>query len=45
MYALFTAIPFIGHVNPLLRLAEALRRRGWRVAVAVHRELQAHVQA
>jgi UDP:flavonoid glycosyltransferase YjiC (YdhE family) len=43
VYALFTAIPFVGHINPLVRQAEALRRRGWRTATAVHRELAAHV--
>lgn len=45
MYALFAAIPFVGHINPLLKQAAALRRRGWRVAVAAHRDLAAHVGA
>lgn len=44
MYALFTAIPFVGHLNPLLRQASELRRRGWRAAVAVYEEQQAHVR-
>jgi hypothetical protein len=43
-YALFTAIPFIGHVNPLLRQAAELAHRGWRVAVATHEEIRAHVE-
>ena len=45
MYALFTAIPLVGHVNPLLRQAEELQRRGWRVAFAGAREIRAHVAA
>ena len=44
-YALFTAIPFVGHLNPLIRQAEELQRRGWRVAIAAHSELAAHVTA
>jgi len=43
MYALFTAIPLIGHLNPLLRQAEELRRRGWRVAIASPSEMRNHV--
>lgn len=42
-YALFTALPFVGHLNPLLRQAEALQRRGWRVGVAAMSELGAHI--
>jgi|SRR5471032_36815 len=45
MYALFTAIPLVGHLNPLIRQAGELRRRGWRVAIASFRELRAHVEA
>ena len=45
MYALFTAIPFVGHFNPLLRQAQELQRRGWRVAMAAHRELAPHLDA
>src|SRR5262245_31525354 len=45
MYALFTAIPLVGHVNPLLRQAEELQRRGWRVGFAGAREVQRHVAA
>lgn len=41
-YALFTALPFVGHLNPLLRQAEELQRRGWRVAVASTREMADH---
>jgi UDP:flavonoid glycosyltransferase YjiC (YdhE family) len=44
-YALFTAIPLVGHLNPLIRQAEELRRRGWRVAVACMSEMRAHVEA
>ena len=43
-YALFTAIPFIGHLNPLLRQAAELAHRGWRVAIATHEEIRAHVE-
>jgi UDP:flavonoid glycosyltransferase YjiC (YdhE family) len=45
MYALFTSIPLVGHINPLLRQAEALRRRGWRVALATTSNMAAHVAA
>jgi len=45
MYALFTALPFVGHLNPLIRQAAALRGRGWRVAVASTREMCAHVKS
>lgn len=45
MYALFTAIPLVGHLNPLLRQAEELQRRGWLVAFAGAREVQRHVAA
>lgn len=45
MYALFAGIPFVGHLNPLIRQAAELRRRGWRVAVATARELRPHVEA
>jgi UDP:flavonoid glycosyltransferase YjiC (YdhE family) len=44
-YGLFTAIPFVGHLNPLLRQAEELQRRGWRVGVAAMREMGAHIAA
>jgi MGT family glycosyltransferase len=43
-YALFTAIPFVGHLNPLLRQAEALARRGWRCAVATMSEARPHIE-
>ena len=42
-YALFTAIPFVGHLNPLVREAQELQRRGWRVAIASYRELVPHL--
>jgi MGT family glycosyltransferase len=45
MYALFTALPFVGHLNPLIRQAAALQRRGWRVAVASTREMAAHAHS
>jgi UDP:flavonoid glycosyltransferase YjiC (YdhE family) len=45
MYALFTAIPLIGHLNPLLRQAEELQRRGWRVAFAGASEVRRHVES
>src|SRR5215204_1709579 len=45
MYALFTAIPLIGHLNPLMRQAEELQRRGWRVAIASLSEMRAHVES
>jgi len=43
-YALFTALPYVGHLNPLLRQAEELRRRGWRTAVAATSEMLAHIE-
>ncbi len=43
MFALFTAIPLVGHLNPLIRKAEELQRRGWRVAVASTRDMALHV--
>ena len=45
MYALFTAVPLVGHLNPLIRQAEELRHRGWRVAIASLHELGPHVAA
>jgi MGT family glycosyltransferase len=45
MYALFTAIPLVGHINPLLRQAEALQRRGHQVAFAGASELRTHVSS
>jgi UDP:flavonoid glycosyltransferase YjiC (YdhE family) len=42
--ALFVAIPAIGHLNPLLRQAVELRRRGWRVAVASTEEMRGYVE-
>jgi UDP:flavonoid glycosyltransferase YjiC (YdhE family) len=43
-YALFAALPFVGHLNPLLRQAEELQRRGWRVAIAAASEMAPHVR-
>jgi UDP:flavonoid glycosyltransferase YjiC (YdhE family) len=43
-YALFTAVPFVGHLNPLLHQARELQRRGWRVAIAATSEMRAHVE-
>ncbi|HWI19173.1 MAG TPA: glycosyltransferase [Vicinamibacterales bacterium] len=43
MYALFTSIPLIGHLNPLIRQAVELKRRGWRVAIACAGDMRAHV--
>lgn len=43
MYALFTSIPLVGHLNPLIRQAAELQRRGWRVAVACAGEMRDHV--
>ncbi len=45
MYALFTAIPLVGHLNPLLRQAAELQARGWEVAVATFAEMRSHVAA
>jgi UDP:flavonoid glycosyltransferase YjiC (YdhE family) len=45
MYALFVALPYVGHLNPLLRQAHVLQQRGWRVAVGTAREMAAHVAA
>src|SRR6185437_5562678 len=44
MYALFTSIPLVGHLNPLLRQADELRCRGWRVAIASTSEARSHVR-
>jgi UDP:flavonoid glycosyltransferase YjiC (YdhE family) len=44
-YVLFVAIPFVGHLNPLLRQAEELRRRGWRVGVAAMQDMAGHIAA
>jgi UDP:flavonoid glycosyltransferase YjiC (YdhE family) len=44
-YALFVSIPFVGHINPLLRQAEELARRGWQVGIASTREIQAYVES
>lgn len=33
-FALFTGVPFVGHLYPLLFQAEALRKRGWEVGLA-----------
>ena len=44
MYAVFASIPLIGHLNPLLRQAEELSRRGWRVALASTTEARSHVE-
>ena len=44
-YALFVAVPYFGHLNPLLRQAVELRRRGWRTAVATMDELRPAVEA
>ncbi|HLH30826.1 MAG TPA: glycosyltransferase [Terriglobia bacterium] len=43
-YALFTAVPAIGHINPMLQEALELKRRGWRVALAATEELRSHVE-
>ena len=42
-FGLFTALPYVGHLNPLLRQAEELQRRGWRVGIATAREMAPHV--
>lgn len=44
-FALFTALPFVGHLNPLVRQAAELQQRGWRVAVAATREMLPHLAA
>lgn len=43
-YALFVSVPLIGHLNPQLRQAEELARRGWRVAMGSSSEARAHVE-
>jgi polyene glycosyltransferase len=45
MFALFTAVPLVGHINPLLNQALEFQRRGWRVAFAGARELAVHVSS
>jgi UDP:flavonoid glycosyltransferase YjiC (YdhE family) len=42
--AVFVAIPAIGHLNPLLRQAAELQRRGWRVAMATTDEMRGYVE-
>ena len=44
MYALFTAIPLVGHLNPLIYQAIEMQRRGWRVAIAAVSEMAAHAR-
>ena len=43
--ALFVGIPAIGHLNPLLKQALELRRRGWRVALASTDDVQGYVES
>jgi polyene glycosyltransferase len=43
MYALFAAVPLIGHLNPLIAQAAELQRRGWRVAIATFGDVRPHV--
>lgn len=43
--ALFVSIPFVGHLTPLLRQAEELARRGWRVRIASAEEMKPFVEA
>jgi polyene glycosyltransferase len=44
MYALFAALPAVGHINPLLQQAQELQRRHWRVSLASTEELRSHVE-
>lgn len=44
-YVLLTAVPLIGHLNPLLRQGEELRSRGWDVAIGTFRDLRGHVES
>ncbi|MEN9221425.1 MAG: glycosyltransferase [Thermostichus sp. BF3_bins_97] len=44
-FALFVSIPFVGHLNPLLRQAEELARRGWRVGIASTHEVKDFVKS
>ncbi|MFQ3612564.1 MAG: glycosyltransferase [Cyanobacteriota bacterium] len=44
-FALFVSIPFVGHLNPLLRQAEELACRGWRVGIASTHEVKAFVES
>lgn len=41
--ALFVCIPLVGHCNPLIAQAKALRARGFRVEIASFAELRSHV--
>src|SRR6476659_894363 len=41
---LCVGIPAVGHLNPMLRQALELRRRGWRVALASTSEMHAYVE-
>ncbi|PSB01522.1 glycosyltransferase [Merismopedia glauca] len=44
-YILFVSIPLVGHINPLLRQAEELDRRGYRVGIASTREIRTYIKA
>jgi UDP:flavonoid glycosyltransferase YjiC (YdhE family) len=39
---LLVSIPFLGHLDPLLRLGGELQRRGWEVVVAAHECMRGH---
>jgi hypothetical protein len=43
-YALFVSVPLVGHMNPLLRQAEELARRGYDVALASTSEARSYVE-
>ncbi len=43
-YTLFAAVPLSGHLQPLLRQAEELVRRVWRVGAASTEEMRRHVE-
>ena len=45
MRILFTAVPFVGHLNPLIAQARELHRRGHRAVMASVTEAGAHVAA
>ncbi|CAF1624158.1 unnamed protein product, partial [Didymodactylos carnosus] len=42
--ALFIAIPYVGHVNPLISQALELQRRGWKVYIVSCSQINAYVE-
>lgn len=43
-HVLFAALPFYGHLIPLIRQGEELARRGWRVSIASGEDARRHLE-